>query len=149
MKRSLLGALALALAFAVVGCGGGGGGTSVDTRGPAVSNVSVTPASLTFNGGQINISATVSDTTGVQSVVAVIAKSGSTPVEVPMTASGTTYTASYSIPANTSTTGQTNVYSVTVRATDTLNYSSTMAAGSVQVAAPDEETVPPPPVFPS
>ena len=53
----------------LVGCGGGAG---VDRTPPSISNPRVSPQELDFYGGEVAVSAEVSDSSGVEAVWAVV-----------------------------------------------------------------------------
>jgi len=180
MKTPLLCAAALSLVLALAGCGGGStgsvtpspngggsggsggggsngggsggsGGSTSETQPPGVSNAALSTTSMDFRGGPLTIRADVTDASGVQAVVATVQKSGGPPTDVPMSLSGTSYQAAYTILANQNSGGQADAYSVSIKATDTRgNATQPVAVGTVTVAAPDAgEQVPPPPSFPS
>lgn len=160
MKSPLIFAWFLGLALAIAGCGGGGavtpspgGPVGPDNQPPVLSNVALSATTLDFHGGSVTISANVTDASGVANVTATIAKGGVVIGTVALSsAGGTTYSGTFSLPANQNATAASDVYTVTLRATDVNgNTSADVSAGSITVTAPDAlgDQVPPPPVWPS
>jgi hypothetical protein len=121
MSRWARGALGLLLVL-LLGCGGGGGGgvggVPSDTTPPSISDVQVTPSQFRFAGGEVTISAQVSDPSGIAEVWAEVQKPDGTRERVGMSSVGGVYQGRYQIGANTSTNGQPQVYRVWVRARD-------------------------------
>ncbi|MCE5324381.1 hypothetical protein LLG46_13860 [bacterium] len=121
----------------VSGCGGGGGGSSKeDTAAPVITNVNADTSSLTFKGGNVTITANVTDDSTIASVIAVTSKktSGELVSQEPMTlSSGSTYRAVVTAPANTTSSALT--CTVVVYASDSLGYQShTQTSFNVPVA---------------
>lgn len=133
------------------GNGGGGstGGGAADTRPPVISGGRVSPTAFDFRGGVVTITADVTDASPILQVMATIQRLGGNPVTVTLNhASGATWQGTYTVPANQSTTGQRQVYSVSVRALDSAgNTSQLYAIGTVSVSA-TEDPLPPPPSWP-
>jgi hypothetical protein len=74
---------------------------------PAVSDASVSPSNVPSGGGTVTLSARASDRYGITEANAVVTRPDGTDETVPLTnAGGDLYTAQYSVPANTGTTGQ-------------------------------------------
>jgi hypothetical protein len=121
MSRWARGALGLLLVL-LLGCGGGGGGgvggVPSDTTPPSISDVQVTPSQFRFAGGEVTISAQVSDPSGIAEVWAEVQKPDGTRERVGMSSVGGVYQGRYQIGANASTNGQPQVYRVWVRARD-------------------------------
>lgn len=133
------------------GCGGGGGtpppAPQPDTAGPLIENASISvPPELRFTGGDITISAVVSDGSGVKSVQALIRRrsDGATWVvvmNVPFR--GSTYSCVFSAPGNSSNDGTAMNYDVSIVARDQLDNLANMAIGSFAVPAPGGSPNPP------
>jgi hypothetical protein len=121
MSRWARGALGLLLML-LLGCGGGGGGgvggVPSDTTPPSISDVQVTPSQFRFAGGEVTISAQVSDPSGIAEVWAEVQKPDGTRERVGMSSVGGVYQGRYQIGANTSNDGRAQAYRVWVRARD-------------------------------
>ncbi len=110
------------------GCGGGvvsesptdgeGGGAPLDTTPPSISDVQVAPSQLRFAGGEVTISAQVSDPSGVAEVWAEVQKPNGTKEQVEMSSVGGVYQGRYQIGMNTSNDGREQAYRVWIRARD-------------------------------
>ncbi len=111
--------------------------TIVDTHPPVIANPIVTPASLPTQGGTATISADVTDVTAVQSVFAIITKTGSTATtRISMTkGAGTTYSGTWTVAPNVRLDGQPDQYQVSIHAIDTLGYERIGTAIPASVAA--------------
>ena len=132
----------------VTGCGGGGGGgTTVvtDTYAPVLSNAGYSTAStLTFQGGDVTLHVSATDDVGVASVNAAISVSGTLIEEKTMSlSSGSTYTATYDAPTNTSSSAVT--YSVVFVARDAAGHNSSPASTSFTVPVSGSDGPPAPP----
>jgi len=111
IKRAMVG-----LALFVIGCGGGGGG---DNTPPNVTNVQVNPQRLSFRGGNVKISAVVSDASGIDRVWAVVQRPDGWRKEVRLSPSGDArYEGEFQVESNLRTDGQPLVYRVWLRARD-------------------------------
>jgi len=74
---------------------------------PAVSDALVSPANVPSGGGTVTLSARASDRYGISEANAVVSRPDGTDETVPLTnTSGDLYSAQYTVPANTETTGQ-------------------------------------------
>ncbi len=153
MNRNLRHILCL-LAFVMVGSGllalaGCGGGTEivVDNSGPNVKNPTIDPSVLSrFVGGQVIISAVVTDESGVKKVTAQVVRQsdGQVVADVTMQRVGNNrYEVTIAAPANTRSDGQSEVYQVTIFATDKNGRRTRKADGTFEVPAPPG--APPPP----
>jgi hypothetical protein len=113
---------------------------SPDTDGPVIVRCEVTPRALPASGGQIRFSVAVRDNVGVSSVTAIVTPPKGTPVEVALTpgtsapGSPVTYTGTFDVPANSSTSAQ--EYAVSVRATDPSGNATSESCGTVRVSPP-------------
>lgn len=108
-----------------------------DAEAPVISACSVTPTQLTPLGGQLALSATVTDNVGVASVRARILRPNGTTALVTLTrGAGDTFTGSFNVPVNIS--GQNQTYTVHVDATDSSGNQTTMPCGDVTVAGDQE-----------
>jgi hypothetical protein len=143
---ALMAALAVCAIVVTAGCGGGGGSTSPgDTTAPTVSGVIASPSALDFAGGQVLITAQVSDASGVGTVSAsVVCSSLGTTTPVPMSkTTGNTYSGQFAAPPNPVMDGTSATYSVRVSASDTKGNSASSTGNTFVVDPPD-----PPPVKP-
>jgi hypothetical protein len=122
----------------LTGCGGGR--AFVDSQGPKVQNPQANPALLArFVGGLVVISAKVSDESGVKKVTARIVRQsdGQQVSEVTLQrAGGGRYEATIPAPPNTRNDGQSEVYNITIFATDKQGNKSKKADGTFEVPAP-------------
>jgi hypothetical protein len=155
MRRSLsrvcfltIFAVAESLLLALAGCGGGTG-VVVDSSGPNVKNPTVNPALLSrFVGGQVVIRAVVTDDSGVKKVTAQVVRQsdGQVIADVTMQRVGANqFEVTITAPANTRDDGQSEVYRVTIFATDKQRQKTTMADGTFEVPAPPIPPMPPNP----
>jgi len=154
MIRSQLAILA-GLTAALAGCGGGGGGgggggavvadpfAALGGAGTAVTLASpvVTPARFSrFVGGAVTVTATLTPTAQVASVVARLRKSstGQAQPDVALTQQGTTtlFQAATSVPANLRVDGQSEFYTVTIIITDRNGAQRNDEVGVVEVPSP-------------
>lgn len=120
------------------------GAQVADRTPPAISNAVVTPNTLRFTGGIIVIRADVTDDSGVKRVWAEVKKyDGSTNTVELTQAQGTTYKAQWAAPANPSVGGNTITYSVSIKAQDTANNSSSSSALSMTVSGVGNPPTPP------
>lgn len=116
MKR-ILAILSVGFTIGLWGCGGGGG--APDTNPPTIVNVQVEPTKLTrFTGGEVTISAQVSDPSGVAIVWAEVQKPNGAMEKVTMSLTGNVYQGTIKAGANTRNDGQDETYKVWVRAKD-------------------------------
>lgn len=114
-----------------------------DTTDPMVQDFTIDPVTISPYGGNVTISAVVTDNVAVSSAVALVTKPDLSVVTVPL--SGTfVYSATYAAPSNP--TGSNQTYTVRVRATDTSNNSFTADSLSFTVLAPGLPPPPPPPL---
>jgi len=116
--KKLVGLVALSFILTVIGCGGGGGGAPPDTLPPEILDPQVSPQQLRFTGGEFEISARVSDPSGVERVWAVVEKPDGTKQEVGLSLVGGAYKATFQTDANTRNDEQAETYKVWVRARD-------------------------------
>jgi hypothetical protein len=106
-----------------------------DNTAPKIVSCKVTPTSLTSAGGSVSIVVTVTDNQAVASVSATLDQTDGTSTQVALTlVSGSKYFAAFAAPANTGTAAQ--VYTVTLRAMDAAGNATTGDCGSFTVAAP-------------
>jgi hypothetical protein len=122
MLRWVRGALGLLLVL-LLGCGGGGGGgvggVPSDTTSPSIKDVQVTPSQFRFAGGEVTISAQVSDPSGIAEVWAEVQKPDNTTMEVPLSlVGGDRYEGKFKVESNTRDDGQPLTYRVWLRARD-------------------------------
>lgn len=90
-----------------------------DQTPPIITTVDVAPTALPVRGGDVTISATVKDISGVDKVVALITKpSGAVDTVTLAIVGDDNYTATYHAPPNVRTDGQAEEYIVRIRATD-------------------------------
>jgi hypothetical protein len=90
-----------------------------DKTPPQISNPQVNPTKLRFWGGEVTVSAVVSDTSGVESVWAVVKKPDNTEMEVSLSlVGGDSYEGKFNVGSNTRDDGQSLVYRVWLRARD-------------------------------
>jgi len=128
--RQILAVLTIGLAVGLLGCGGGGQppppsppspspSPPSDTNPPTIRDVRVEPTKLTrFTGGEVKISAQVSDPSGVAGVWAEVKKPDGTMVKVTMNLAGEVYQGTIMAGANTRNDGVDETYKVWVRAKD-------------------------------
>jgi len=132
------------------GTGGGGGGNGGgvqpgDTQGPTIANAQATlPAGFRWTGGDVTVSADVTDPSGLKSVTAtVMRQKTSAASQVALAAgTGTAYAGTYAAAANVNNDGVAESYSVTVTATDNADNVST-ATTAFQVPAATAPQNPP------
>jgi len=111
IKWALVGSVLL-----IIGCGGGGGG---DSTPPNLTDVQVNPRRLSFQGGNVKISAVVSDASGIDRVWAVVQRPDGWRKEVRLSPSGDArYEGEFQVESNLRIDGQSLVYYVWVRARD-------------------------------
>jgi len=146
MRRGAV-SMALTLLVVLAGCGGGAPPDGSNNNGnnhnsnnsggtaPVVSQAQATPATLTFVGGPVTLSAAVQATSAVSRVWAQVTKPDATTEEIDMALAGTTYSATWSAPANTNAAGQSATYSVVIRARDSAGIEAAASAVTVTVAA--------------
>lgn len=93
-----------------------------DTIPPTITDVQVNPTNLRFTGGEVTISAQVSDSSGVAEVWAEVQKPNQKPngemEKVTMSLTGNVYQGTIKAGANTRNDGQGETYKVWVRAKD-------------------------------
>jgi len=139
-------AVVIAAALAVcLGCGGGGGGPA-DTIPPTITSVTVSPTVLQHQGGQVTVTVVASDTATSAAALRVSASlvepsSGDVvvgPKTLPLI-SGTTYRASLTAPANTTSAAQT--YTVRVRVLDGAGNEATDETQSISVNGLNPPTI--------
>lgn len=120
-----------------------------DSAPPLIKNVTVKPDQLSFRGGQVKISATVKDPSGVKSVKAMVTKpDGSRDSVVMKPAEANTYAGTYIVPPNIRSDGKAVIYIIRVKASDKQN-NETQDPGvpydgvKLQVSGPDPAPSPP------
>ncbi len=106
--------MVVAFWFVLDGCVGGRG----ETAPPTISDVQVSPTQLRFVGGEVTVSAKVSDPSGVTEVWAEVQKPDGTKEQVAMSLAGEVYRGTIRATANTRSDGQEQVYRVWVRGKD-------------------------------
>lgn len=95
-----------------------------DTTPPSLKGGSLTPRTLPARGGTVTIQVTATDNVAVASVVATVRRPNKTTVTVSLTpAGGSVWSGTYAAAANTAHSPKT--FSVSARATDTSNNTST------------------------
>lgn len=124
---------------------GGGGGTAADVTAPAIGpGQAQLPNGFTFAGGGVTLAADVTDNVGLAEVTALVHPPSGPDVTLAMnSAGGNTYTVDYTAPANLRADGAAELYSITVRASDTSGNTATSPAFTFEVPAAS-----PPPVLP-
>ncbi len=127
------------LGLVAVGCGGGGG----DTTPPEISDVEVNPSSLRFGGGEVAISARVSDPSGIEGVWAEVRKPDGTTEQVGMSLSGGVYRGIFRAGANTRSDERAEEYRLRVRARDGRGNEGLSAEVVFTVQAPSQPPRPP------
>lgn len=129
------------------GCGGGH--AIIDGSGPEVTALTINPRQLArFVGGQVVITAIVSDASGVKKVTARVVRQndGQLLAEVKLQrVAADRFEVTIAAPANTRDDGQDEVYTVTIIATDKAGQKTRMGDGTFTVLAPGG---PPPPPNP-
>lgn len=98
---------------------------------PTIVNARVAPRTLPSSGGDVTVTAVVTDPTPLSSVVAQVRGAAQTTL-VLQPAGGNTYSRKFSAPVNT--THQPQKYLFTVRATNAAGQSTSRSAGAVTVA---------------
>jgi hypothetical protein len=108
------------LAVAVMGLEGcDGGGPGPDNIPPTISNAAVAPPQLRFPGGDVTLTATVADPSGVAWVQATVTGPDRATETVTLTDEGNgNYRGTYSASANTRSDGTAESYAVRLRARD-------------------------------
>lgn len=143
-KVILLGVVLLAFLFAV-GCPGPGPGVDRDVERPIVGTISFEPSSLRFTGGQVRITAQVSDNRGVVRVRGEVEKPDGTKDNLPERTyplqKSVTYQVTYNFPANTGV--EDAVYTVLLKAVDEARNEGENKA-NFTVPAPEGPPGPPP-----
>lgn len=107
-----------------------------DLAAPTIVSCQVTPTSLPFSGGLVNISAVVTDNIGVATVIAIVNPPTGPDVNVPLTrGEGDEWSGTYNVPGNTGT--ETASYGVQIQADDASGNSDTEVCDTVTVAGRD------------
>lgn len=131
----------------LAGCDGGR--SFVDNSGPNVKNPTIDPTLLArFVGGQVVISAVVTDESKVKKVTAQVVRQsdGQLVADVALQRVGANrYEATIAAPANTRTDGRSEVYQVTLFAVDKGGNKTKKADGTFEVPAPPSPPGPPNP----
>jgi len=129
----------------LAGCDGGR--AFVDSSGPNVKNPTIDPTLLArFVGGQVVISATVTDESGVKKVTAQVVRQSDGQLladEALQRVGANRYEVTIVAPANIRDDGQSEVYTVTIFAVDKRGNKQKKADGTFEVPAPP--AAPPPP----
>jgi len=112
---------------------------AVDRLAPSIANCSVSPGTLPFSGGTVQVQASVTDNEGVASVVARILRGGVLIDTVTLTA-GTPPSYSANFAALPNLTGAAQEYTIELVATDTTGNSRSVECGTYTV---EVDTVPP------
>ncbi len=89
----------------------------------------------------------MTDATGVAAVTATVTGAGTTSIPMSKASGSSTYTATYTVPANMSSDGKAQVYSVVISAVNTAGSKS--SAPAIQITVPAPDSPPPPPPYPS
>jgi len=132
----------LAAAVAALGAAGCGGGGARDLAGPAIANPAAQPAALRFMGGQVWLSADISDSGGIARAWAEIGKPDQTTQDVELVrGSGGSYAAVWTAPENASETGAAVTYTVRIQARDKAGNATASDSITLTVQPP---TAPPP-----
>jgi hypothetical protein len=114
----------------------------VDQVAPALNNCQVTPRSLPSTGGDVQISAVVTDADGVASVTATVTKPDGTKVQVPLTRQGNTNTFAGTYTAAGNPTFSLQTYHVSITAVDRTGNQAVSDCGDFTVAAAPDTTPP-------
>jgi hypothetical protein len=129
MARCIVIAVLAVSIVAVAGCSSSG--TPADKTAPTVSSLTTQPKTLAAVGGPVALSVRAADDTFVSGVVFTVTQ-GATSQQVLGTLQGGLYRATYEAPMNEATTRVT--YTVSVRALDAAQNSSTALTGTFAVA---------------
>jgi hypothetical protein len=90
-----------------------------DTTPPKISSPQVNPTKLRFTGGEVTISAVVSDPSGVERAWAVVRKPDGTSMEVSLSpAGGDSYKGTFKVESNIRNDGQSLIYRIWLKARD-------------------------------
>ncbi len=109
---------------------------AADGVAPEIVSCSVDPTELPHTGGQINLTAVITDNVGVGAVKATVTPAGGSPVDVPLTrGSGDNWSALFTLAGNAAS--MPVVYTVALKAEDAAGNSTSQDCGTVTVAAPD------------
>jgi hypothetical protein len=130
----------------LAGCSGGH--AIVDVTGPEITQLIINPEQLArFVGGQVVITATVTDESGVKQVAARIVRQNDGQLLADVTlqrVASNRYEVTVAAPANTRNDGQSEVYQVTINATDQQGLETQFVGGTFTVPAPTGAPPPPP-----
>jgi hypothetical protein len=117
---------------------------SGENGAPVISNFTLNPATLRFPGGKITVSAEVSDDKGLTRVWAVVTKMDQSTEEIELTNTfGQTFAATWTVPANTRTDGQSQTYTIHIHAKDTADQERQSDPQSLTVQAMNPPPTPP------
>lgn len=103
---------------ALLGCPGGRRAIPPDTTPPRIENVQVNPTTLPYRGGDVRVSAKVSDPSGVKEVWAEVQKPDGTKERVTMGLVGGVYQGTITAGTNTRSDGVEEIYRVWVKGKD-------------------------------
>lgn len=107
-----------------------------DLDPPVIQSCLLDPTELPHTGGQVTLTAVVTDNVGVGTVTATITPEGGPPVDAPLTqGSGDIWSTNFSLAGNAAAAPV--VYTVTIKAEDGAGNSVSEPCGTVTVAAPD------------
>lgn len=144
-NRFALAAFFSALLAGSAGCGGWlgsvdgegvGDGRGPDREAPVIANSFVVPSTLRYTGGLVTLQTNVSDASGVRQVWVEISSSGSDSQSLALTASGSTYWAQWTAPANGRQDGASIVYTFRIHAQDMLGHERVSDPLTLSVEAP-------------
>jgi len=132
--------ISLLMAAMISGGCGGGGAVQQDQDPPTLNNLALTPGALRFPGGEVTITATVADPSGVEGVRATVTRPDQSSETVNLgDAGGGNYSGTFTAPANTRSNGVAASYPVNLRARDKAGNETPLpglAAGAFRVNAP-------------
>lgn len=142
--KTLAAILVMVAAATLTGCGGGGGGQS-DPLPPTISSAQAqVPIGFSFVGGNVTITADVTDNLLVGEVKVIVQPPSGAQTTLTMALSaGSTYAADYVAPANLRADGAAEVYSVSIRATDAVGNGAVY--GPITFSVPAASPPPPKP----
>lgn len=147
-KLCCLVAIVIAVNSVLILSGCSGGHVLTDDSGPTVDALTINPEQLArFVGGQVVITATVRDESGVKKVTARIVRQNDGQLLADVTlqrVDSNRYEVTIAAPANARNDGQSEIYQVTINAIDEQNQGSQFVGGTFTVPAPTGAPPPPP-----